>query len=58
MNLDMLKEVGDILDGQVKKGEVVGGAVAVFKDGEQIYRHNSGFADRERGIPVLPLQRP
>ena len=52
MNLDMLKEVGDILDGQVKKGEVVGGAVAVFKDGEQIYRHNSGFADRERGIPV------
>ena len=52
MNLDMLKEVGDILDGQVKKGDVVGGAVAVFKDGEQIYRRNSGFADRERGIPV------
>lgn len=52
MNLDMLKEVGDILDGQVKNGDVVGGAVAVFKDGEQIYRRNSGFADRERGIPV------
>lgn len=52
MNYKKLDEIGEILDNQVANGDVTGGSVLVIKDGEEIYRHNSGLADRERNIPV------
>lgn len=52
MDRKKLEEIGAILDGQVEKGEIVGGSVMIIKDGRELYKHFSGLADRERGIPV------
>jgi CubicO group peptidase (beta-lactamase class C family) len=52
INQTKLNEIGKILDGQVERGDVTGGSVLIYKDGKELYRHNSGLADRERKIPV------
>ena len=48
MKFEKLTEYLDSLTGK----ESAGSDFAVFKDGEQIYRHMTGFADVENGVKI------
>lgn len=44
--------INALLQSYVENGEVVGVAAAIIKDGEEIYRHNVGFANKEKNQPI------
>ena len=49
-----LKPIDSFIENAMKRWEVPGIAVAVLRDGEQIYRRISGLRDVDHNLPVTP----
>lgn len=52
MNENMLNRIGELINGAVEQEHIPGANVLVYRDGEEVYYGEGGFADRENKIPI------
>jgi CubicO group peptidase (beta-lactamase class C family) len=49
---DVLNNIKKVLRDGIENNETVGANLLIIKDGKEIFYHDDGFADREKGLPI------